>query len=124
MAERNPKDIEIEGTVRVIQDKKLSFGPHKGKYFSEVCETDFDYCLSLFDNAKNLRDFVSYIKECDQMVQYEEQEVLKEEEAAAKEKAEKERAKQEKQKEPKPKKSKKTDDKDNERQKKLDMLKK
>lgn len=79
---KDPKDIYIEGKPRIIKDKVVKFGQHKGKLFSEVLanKADFEYCLELSENMKNMREFVNYIIESDEMLDYEEKMDKEEEE--------------------------------------------
>lgn len=68
---KEPKHIEIEGPVKVVRDDVVSYGPFKGKLFSEACSEDITGCIELLDNFANLRKFVNYIKESDELLHFE-----------------------------------------------------
>ena len=76
-----PKDIQIVPNPRIIKDKLVTFGKHKGKLFSQVLQDDLEYCLQISDDCKNYREFSAYIDESKEMEQHEDR--LEQEEAQA-----------------------------------------
>jgi hypothetical protein len=69
-----PKDLIVPGREKIVRDKLVTFGKYKdqNKLFSDITASDFDYCLEIVKDFKNMRDFYAYIMESDEMIAYEE----------------------------------------------------
>ena len=76
----DPKDLVVEGKPRVIKDKEILYGKYAGKQkrFSDVVESDFEYCLELVRDFKNMKEFYQYIIETDKYLDYEDEQYANE----------------------------------------------
>ncbi len=60
-----PVDIKIEQKEKVLKDEIFNCGKYKNgqsKLFSDIVNTDMEYCLSTINEFSNMRRFYNYVR--------------------------------------------------------------